>query len=173
MNILQDLNVLFIAILLLALPIAYMAFRPRYNKSLGLHGKLIWTDKGKKTASFRNKKFFVFGKPDFIYKTKYGLTAVEYKSRNGGIYLSDIIQVMTASLSARGAGKKIKHAIVITNTQRKEITLPKSDKQLYSKIQSYVEIVRQAENGNSMPSTPNKYKCMSCAFTNSCNDRVS
>jgi len=136
---------------------------------LGIDGRLIWTDEGRKTKPFFNNVHDVLGKPDLMYKIKGGILAVEYKSRKGNIYEGDIVQTKCAALAARGSGYKVIKFLVITATSKQYFDLPRSDKALYKEIEPYVVYTRQSKSGCKLPATPDRFKCKSCAFNYKCN----
>ncbi|UZE97249.1 PD-(D/E)XK nuclease family protein [Alkalimarinus alittae] len=139
------------------------------RNKLGIEGKLIWVDKGRKTNPFFNRVFEVLGKPDLMYKIKGGILAVEYKSRKGtNIYQSDIVQAKTAALAARGEGYKVIRILIKTGSKDQYINLPSSDKALFDEVKQYVDITRSAHRGTALKAWPNKFKCRSCAFNHSC-----
>ena len=76
----------------------------RSRSDLGIEGKLIWMDKGRSTKPFFNQVFEVLGKPDLMYRVRGGVLAVEYKSRRGPVFKSDVVQAKCAALAARGNG---------------------------------------------------------------------
>lgn len=153
-----------------ALVIAFYSIDRIFVKKnkLGIEGKLVWTDEGRQTKPFFNNDYGVLGKPDLMYKIKGGILAVEYKSRKGEIYESDIVQTKCASLAARGSGYKVIRFLVITSTQKQYYDLPRSDKALYKEIEPYIVYTRQAKSGSKLPATPGLYKCKSCAFNYKC-----
>ena len=73
----------------------------RSRSDLGIEGKLIWMDKGRSTKPFFNQVFEVLGKPDLMYRVRGGVLAVEYKSRRGPVFKSDVVQAKCAALAAR------------------------------------------------------------------------
>lgn len=139
---------------------------------LGIKGKLVWVDQGKSTKPFFNNEWRVLGKPDLMYKIDNGILAVEYKSRENNIYGSDVVQGLTASLAARGDGYKVIRLLVKTDNSEKYIDLPKSDKSLFKMISKYVDIVRMAKMGKGLPASPERYKCLNCAYSQSCLQRT-
>jgi CRISPR/Cas system-associated exonuclease Cas4 (RecB family) len=143
-------------------------FRKKPSDELGIPGKLVWVDRGKSTKPFFNQEYRVLGKPDLIYKLKRGILAVEYKGRKSNIYDSDIVQGLTASLAARGEGYKVTRLLVKTDNTERYIDLPSSDNGLYKQVSKYIEIVRKAKRGQSLPSIPNHFKCENCAYSFSC-----
>jgi len=161
---------LFIALgLAILLLFADYVYRNFIRKSkIGIEGKLIWTDHGKNTKSFFNPVFKVFGKPDLMYAVRGGVLAVEYKSRHGTIYESDIVQAMCAALAARGDGYNVIKILLKTSTQERYVSLPKKDKDLYSEIKGFVSIARRAKNGECLPGAPEEKKCSSCAYKHDC-----
>ena len=159
--------VAFWIILGLFLVIKVNAFFNRSNK-LGIDGKLVWTDRGKNTKPFFNNYFRVLGKPDLMYKVRSGILAVEYKSRRGRIYTSDIMQARAAALAARGSGYQVIRVLLRTRNQELYIDLPKKDSALFKLIQTNVAVARDAKSGRSVNPKPTGQKCRGCAYTNSC-----
>lgn len=150
------------------LVIAWRWFNRGASDNLGIKGKLVWVDHGKNTKPFFNSDYRVLGKPDLMYRVNDGILAVEYKGRKSNIYNSDIAQGLTASLAARGDGYKVTQLLVKTDNTEKYINLPKSDKGLYELIAKHVETVRQAKFGKVLPANPSFYKCLHCAYSQSC-----
>lgn len=152
------------------LTVAFYSIDRLFSKKdkLGIDGKLVWTDEGRKTKPFFNNVYDVFGKPDLMYKIKGGILAVEYKSRKGNIYESDIVQTKCAALAARENGYKVIKFLVITATRRQYFDLPRSDKALYKEIEPYVVYTRQSKTGYKLPATPGRFKCKCCAFNYKC-----
>lgn len=131
-------------------------------------GELIYVDEGSSVKPFFNKQFKVLGKPDAIYQSGSTITAVEYKSRQGAVKKSDIVQAMTAALAARGDKFKVTHVLVITKRERKVFTLPKSDQSLYELIKMPIQKARQVKQGEICKAHPNDRKCTSCAYYTVC-----
>lgn len=143
-------------------------FFKRGHNELGIEGKLVWIDKGKHTKPFFNQEYRVLGKPDLMYRNNAGIMAVEYKSRNANIYESDIIQGLTASLAARGNGFNVQSLLIKTDKNERFMRLPRSDNELFRMVQKQVSTVRKAKSGASLPSNPHYYKCLHCAYSESC-----
>jgi len=87
-----------------------------------------------------------------MYRTKNGILAVEFKSRKGRVFSSDIVQAKCASLAARGAGYKVIEILVKTAREERYITLPRSDTDLFHEIQPKVAMARKAKRGDQVPS---------------------
>lgn len=161
--------IVFILIALGALALLLKWARNTFGKSkLGIDGKLIWTDKGRHTKPFFNAKYEVLGKPDLMYRISKGILAVEYKSRTGPIFKSDVAQAKCAALAARGEGFKVVRLLIKTATQDEFIDLPPSDAALYEDIKEDVVTVRHARDGKPMPAKPALHKCRSCAYKKDC-----
>ena len=147
------------------------------NKSdpLGIDGKLVWIDRGHSTKPFFNKQFRVFGKPDLMYRLRSGgILAVEYKSRRGRIYKSDLAQTQAAALAARGAGFAVREILIKTNATEQRCVLPRADEALFAEIQRYADCVREAKAGAKLPLPPRPQagKCRTCAFGPRCSSAV-
>ena len=143
------------------------------RNKLGIKGKLIWVDEGKKTKPFFNSRYQIFGKCDQLYKTLGGVLAVEYKSRRGKIYLSDIVQSKAAALAARGAGYKVTRVLVKTKNQEQYMKLPSSDDALFQEIAEFFHKAKAAKEGLQVKAFPEKQKCRRCAYFNSCSKSAS
>lgn len=135
---------------------------------LGIEGKLIWVDRGRSTKPFFNREFEVSGKPDLMYRTREGVLAVEYKSRRGPVFESDIVQAKCAGLAARSNGYPVTQLLVKTATVDEYIDLPSNDNALFDEIKEYVILSRQAKSGVRMQPKPNVGKCRGCAFKYDC-----
>jgi len=155
-------------VMIVLVVVVWLHFRGSDDNNLGIKGKLVWTDHGRQTKPFFNRTFEVFGKPDLMYRTKDGILAVEFKSRKGRVFLSDIVQAKCASLAARGAGYKVTEILVKTAREERYITLLSSDTALFNEIQPRVAMARKAKRGDQVPSFPEKNKCFSCAHNSSC-----
>ena len=140
----------------------------RSRSDLGIEGKLIWMDKGRSTKPFFNQVFEVLGKPDLMYRVRGGVLAVEYKSRNGPVFDSDVTQAFCAALAARGEGYRVTQVLIKTSAVQKMFKLPTSDKALFDRIQPAVFNARQAKFGYAVPSRPEIKKCRSCGFRGDC-----
>jgi len=139
------------------------------DNPLGIpNAELFYIDEGKQTKPFFNRQFEVLGKPDAMYKTPTGMVAVEYKSRKGSVKDSDISQALCAALAARGEGHKVYQVIVKTQTDQLEVDLPRSDKELYDRIQQDVAVARSIKHGGSGSANPHPAKCGSCAHKMDC-----
>jgi CRISPR/Cas system-associated exonuclease Cas4 (RecB family) len=161
--------IVFFLIALGAVAFLYKWARNTFGKSkLGIDGKLIWTDKGRHTKPFFNARYEVLGKPDLMYRISKGILAVEYKSRKGPIFKSDVAQAKCSALAARGEGYKVVRLLLKTATQEEYIDLPSSDAALYEDIKEDIVTVRHARNGKPMPAKPALHKCRNCAYKNDC-----
>lgn len=140
----------------------------RFVDELGIEGDLIWIDDGRHTKPFFNGAFKVFGKPDALYRTRAGVVAVEYKSRNGPVFDSDVTQAFCAALAARGEGYRVTQVLIKTSAVQKSFKLPTSDKALFDRIQPAVFNARQAKFGYAVPSRPEIKKCRGCGFRGDC-----
>lgn len=144
------------------------------DNPLGIpNAELMYIDEGKQTKPFFNRQFEVLGKPDAMYKTPTGLVAIEYKSRRGSVQDSDVSQALCAALAARGDGHKVYQVIVKTQTDQIEIDLPRSDKELFNRIQQDVAVARSIKHGGTGSANPHPAKCGSCAHKMDCTFSVS
>ena len=142
----------------------------RYN--IGIKGKCIWKDEGKNIKPFFSHRYHVYGKPDLLYETDEGIVLIEYKSRGGKIYPSDIAQAKCAALAARDDGYNI-HSIAVKTVANKHIeVLPESNDCLYEDIEQYIHAARAAKSGSFLPTAKDPGKCHGCGYKNSCNARL-
>lgn len=145
----------------------------RSRPPVDVEGKLIWLDRGGSKDTFTNTEFYVCGKPDFIYKQKRGILAVEYKSRNGPVYESDIVQAKVAALAARGSKRyRIDRIMIKTNSTERFVDLPAEDDVLYQEVKRHVEMVRVAKAGGMLMASPTVPKCRSCGYRTPCAESV-
>ncbi len=160
--------------ILIALVLLWIGLRRRSRRSpLDVEGKLIWLDKEGSAASFTNDEFYVCGKPDFIYKQKRGILAIEYKSRNGPVFESDIVQAKVAALAARGSRRdRVERILIKTRSTERYVDLPAEDAQLYREVERYVEMVRTAKEGGVLTASPTVPKCRSCGYRTPCADSL-
>lgn len=153
--------------------VLFIVWRQRRDSlvdELGIEGDLIWIDGVRHTKPFFNRAFKVFGKPDALYRTRTGVLSVEYKSRNGPVFESDVTQAFCAALAARGDGYRVTEVLIKTSAVQEIFKLPSSDKALFDRIQPAVAHARQAKFGHAVPSRPELKKCRSCGFRGDCND---
>lgn len=140
------------------------------ERSDGDSERIVYKDTGPKSRVFVNKKYKVAAKPDLIIKNIDGFIGVEFKSRQYGIYESDIVEAKAAALAARS--KYPIYAIQIKNqNQNKVIVLPKSNDDLYREIERYILLASQAHS-KLLPASPHTMKCKSCPVKMSCNERI-
>lgn len=165
-------KILTIAILIAILIIYWARTRNPGFAKLGIEGRLIWIDRGRKTGTLYNRTYGVSGKPDFIFRQRSGLLGVEYKSRRGPVYESDIVQAKVAALAARGEGYAIASILIKTASMEKWIDLPPSDSNLYKDIESFVELVRRGKMGAPLKAKPTVGKCRSCGYRLPCTERM-
>jgi len=161
-------ELLIVVAVVAVLVVVWRQRRVSFVDELSIEGDLIWIDNGSHTKPFFNGVFKVFGKPDALYRTRTGVVAVEYKSRNGPVFDSDITQAFCAALAARGDGYRVTQVLIKTSAVQKMFKLPPSDKALFDLIQPAVAHARQAKYGHAVPSRPEFKKCRSCGFRGNC-----
>lgn len=160
--------------IIIVLVVLWIGLRRRTPRSpLDIEGKLIWVDRGNSTAIFTNDAFYVCGKPDLIYKQKQGTLAVEYKSRSGPVYESDIVQAKVAALATRGSKRyRVDRIMIKTKSTERYVDLPADDSALYQQVERYVETVRMAKRGGMLTASPTVPKCRSCGYRTPCADSL-
>jgi hypothetical protein len=140
------------------------------DTQFGFKGKLIYMDKGRKSPSFVDREFNIAAKPDFIYqlKNKNSYALVEYKSRNGKVYPSDIAQLKASVLAARSR-YYITNAYACTESVIDEINVNKSNKYLFEDIRSAYELTVDIVEGKTVNVCyKSKYKCPTCSMNKHC-----
>ncbi|HAT2250158.1 MULTISPECIES: CRISPR-associated protein Cas4 [Aeromonas] len=155
--------VVFVALLYLA---RRRSHRP--GSPLGIEGKIVYADQGRKSKLFINKKYGITAKPDFIIATQNGQNVmVEYKSRAGRVYQSDIVQLLASVLAARSE-MPIHRAVVVTKGTRREVVLG-SDEQIFKEISKFVLLARRAQEGEIIKIfSSHPGVCRSCSVAHSC-----
>jgi len=154
-----------IGLVVITLIFAWMNFRRgsqqviKSKEDLAQLGKLMWVDEGSDTKPFFNKRFKVFGKPDAMYNDSGFVSAVEYKSRQGSVKKSDVIQALTAALAARGDGIKIRQVVIVTEGDVEQVSVPKSMTSHYDLVKQYVELTRRIKQGASAPEGAGCRRC--------------
>lgn len=155
--------VVFIALL-------YLAQRRSHRTSspLGVEGKIIYADQGRKSKLFINRVYGITAKPDFIITTPNGENVmVEYKSRKGRVYQSDIVQLLASVLAARSE-MQIHRAIVVTKVTRCEVELG-SDEHIFKEISKFVLLARRAQEGEIIKIfSSHPGVCRTCSVASSC-----
>ena len=137
-------------------------------KALADSDKILWVDKPGSKPLF-DKRYRINAKPDFITLINGVETLIEYKSRFGPVYASDIVQAKASALCARSNGYPVSRCIVETGSGlQKHITLPKDDNELYLEIEPFITIARQGKLGHALPPTDNRKKCHQCSYRTSC-----
>lgn len=155
--------VVFVALLYLA---RRRSHRP--GSPLGIEGKIVYADQGRKSKLFINKKYGITAKPDFIIATQNGQNVmVEYKSRAGRVYQSDIVQLLASVLAARSE-MPIHRAVVVTKGTRREVVLG-SNEQIFKEISKFVLLARRAQEGEIIKIfSSHPGVCRSCSVAHSC-----
>ncbi|RJG38770.1 CRISPR-associated protein Cas4 [Motilimonas pumila] len=133
-----------------------------------IKGKEIWRDEGKHTKAFVNHHYQIVGKPDHIFESHSGeIIAVEFKSRKGRVYESDIVQTLASCLALRSE-MDVQRALVCTQTTKVELNLG-SDQDLWERIQGYAFQVKTATQGQVIQEyRPSIAKCQSCSVRAHC-----
>lgn len=135
--------------------------------------KLIYCDTNN-ASIFRNKKHKIAAKPDFIVlDDNNNKIIVEFKSRNKGIYSSDINQLKASVIAVRDKYPNITIGYIINGSgEYKKIELNKSTDSIALEIKSLLNKIRLLKNGNQIQHIPEKHKCMRCGFNENCNYSV-
>ncbi len=154
----------------------YLGEKKRLEREKGLdnpfsmYGQLVYADgQSKKSRSFVNKRFGLCAKPDFIFRNEHGTyTLIEYKSRQGKVYQSDIQQTIASVMAAR-TKFNITEAYVHTDNFRMAIDAGKSNAELYSVIERNADLTRDIKSGRQVNITNgSQYKCPTCSMKHKC-----
>lgn len=135
---------------------------------LGVDGELIYADKGRASKLFVNPEYGISAKPDFIFRTKDGKNLmVEYKSRSGGVYKSDIVQLKASVLAARHS-MPIDRAMVVTKGTRQIVPIG-SSAEIFKEIATFVDMARRARRGEIIRVfSDNPNMCRRCSVAKNC-----
>lgn len=157
-----------VAIVVIALAFGSRVIRKPPANPFGIDGVEIWRDRGKQSKPFFNGKYYVLAKPDHIFQLSNGDKGiVEYKSRYGQVYDSDVAQTLASALAAR-TGHEIKWATIYTKSSKKDVSLG-SDAEIWQKIKHLHKSVLIAKSGKVINEyNPNPKKCDKCAMKLNC-----
>lgn len=98
---------------------------------------------------------------------------VEYKSRKGKIYPSDIAQLKASVIAARSR-YNITKAYVSTDGEIKEVNVNKSNTVLFEEIKEAYELTVAIVSGKTVTVCyKSKYKCPTCSMRAHCEFSVS
>lgn len=133
-----------------------------------INGVEIWRDRGKQSKPFFNGKYYVLAKPDHIYQLSNGAKGVvEFKSRYGEVFDSDVAQTLASVLAVRPT-HNIKWATIYTKNSKKDVSLG-SDAEIWQQIKHLHENVLIAKSGKVINEyNPNPKKCDKCAMKLNC-----
>jgi hypothetical protein len=135
----------------------------------GFKAQLIYSDRGKKSKIFTCDRFGLSAKPDFVYRLANGtFVLIEYKSREGRVYPSDIQQVMAAIIATRSM-YPISQAYVYTDTTNLAVDATMSDEALFDNIKQNVYLTRRIKEGKKVEVCyKSEYKCNTCSMKENC-----
>lgn len=162
---------LFVVLLLLKLllNVANKVYKSSLPETkFGFRGALVYTDDLPTSKVFVNHKYKLSAKPDFVFRTSlFKYTTVEYKSRNGAVKDSDIVQVKATIIAVRSKYNVTK-ALVVTATEQKQV-IAKSSAALYRDIKELHKQAKLVKHFNKMPKKLiNSYKCERCGYREHC-----
>lgn len=142
----------------------------RYPETpFGFRAKLIFADDTQESKKiFRNKRYGVSCRPDFIYKLESGrLCYIEAKSRNRPIK-SDIVQLEVGILAIRSELNVTAGAILTGNNQIHWVDSAKcSSSKLYRRNKKLIKRSREIHSGH-QPPIKKSNSCKSCPFKSKC-----
>lgn len=164
----SDVGGLFLATFII---VVFLLSRKKRSLPFNLKGKVIYADEGRKSKVFINETYNISAKPDFIIRLpNKELAAVEYKSRDRGIFRSDIAQLKASVIAARSQ-MNITKAFVVNKSEVREISIGVSTESIYGSIRYYVEAARRikANPQHIEYSYTNKERqCVTCSVRNAC-----
>jgi CRISPR/Cas system-associated exonuclease Cas4 (RecB family) len=136
---------------------------------LGIKGKLLYADLGRKSKLFTSYRYRIKAKPDFIIQLLNGENAIaEYKDRNGPAYCSDIAQVKASALAVREE-IPLQHGFVVTRNGRYPVPLHPDSEQLHSEIAEYIELARRVKGKQLiLQYAANPRQCPNCSLRHGC-----
>ena len=153
--------------LLSCLPLLYrFLFYPMTN--YGFRGRLVYTDEGQ-VEPFRYEwgDTVIVAKPDFVYRLVNGSYAVvEFKSRFGSVYPSDVIQLKSCVLAVSEEWP-VSRAFVATSRTYQEIKV-RSRWRILRDIKPHIKLRRKIEHGYMPSRLEDRTKCKNCSFKAHC-----
>lgn len=134
----------------------------RLSTVIGENSKQVFCDIGNKKP-FKNKAFMIIAKPDFIYRTKVGeYIVIEYKSRAGKVYPSDISQTLASCLAVRSK-YPVSKAIIYTRGGDHRVIELESDQEIFAKIHKHYQNAVNAKL-NQEPLKTGHSPCKICGY---------
>tara|TARA_R110000737_G_scaffold329115_1_gene344078 strand:- start:282 stop:803 length:522 start_codon:yes stop_codon:yes gene_type:complete len=135
----------------------------------GFKAQLIYSDSGRKSKIFTSAKFGLAAKPDFIYRLASGeFVLIEYKSRKGRVYPSDIQQVIAAIIATRSM-YPISQAYIYTDTTSLAVDATSSDVELFDSIKYNFYLTKRIKEGKKVDVCyKSEYKCNTCSMKEKC-----
>lgn len=142
----------------------------RYPETpFGFRGKLIFADDEQENAKvFRNQRYGVSCRPDFIYKLESGkLCYIEAKSRKKAME-SDVVQLEVGIIAIRSELNIRAGGILQSNNQIKWVpSAKKSSSALYRKNKGFIRMARKIKSGH-QPPIKRSDQCVKCPFKPKC-----
>lgn len=134
----------------------------------GFRGKLVYSDDSPKAKVFVNHRYQLSAKPDFVFRTGlFEYTMVEYKSREGRVKSSDIIQVKASIIAVRSK-YNITNVYIVTG-QRIQQVKALSNFRLYRDIKKLHKLAKRVKFLNKKPNRlENSDKCNRCGYREHC-----
>jgi hypothetical protein len=138
------------------------------------HRLIYCDDQAQKT--FQSAQYKIRAKPDFIYEIDpENLCLLEYKARSGGVYPSDIAQLIATAIAVIETYSNVTHGYVYTRGgkyQKVQFGSPNDTDRiakLVRKIQSELNTARTIKSGKFVSvSKQSQRKCQACGFHSHC-----
>lgn len=151
---------------LITLPFRWMWRYPQTE--FGFAGQLVYTDDSPQAKTFVHQGYELSGKPDFIFKVGFNqYVIVEYKSRQGTVRLSDILQLLACAIACRSKYNVVR-GYVITGKQTKVVQLG-TNRSIYKRIKATHKLVRKIKLHNYFPAKNCDGRCQNCGYQEVCN----
>lgn len=128
----------------------------------------LYSDKGIGSKVFKDKVRRIRAMPDRIEGTQRSALLLEYKSRKGGVYNSDVVQAIASVLAARGSGINITGAQIHTRGGSVKTIELGDDASLERKIKHPLMNARIVMSGGVPKATHQKVKCRGCGYNQVC-----
>ncbi len=129
---------------------------------------VLYEDKGRSSRVLVDPVNRIRSKPDMIKGPKHSALLIEYKSRDGKVYPSDIAQAYAGVLAARADGIVITRAEVHTKSQKYTLPAIHSNESIVSRISDPLNSARIVASGGVPTAKPQLYKCRSCSYKKHC-----
>lgn len=149
----------------IALPFKFIFSYPMTE--FGFRGKLVYSDDSPTAKVFVSHGYKLSAKPDFIFKIGFNqYVIVEFKSRQGAIKHSDLVQLLATAIAVRSKYRVVRGYIVTAN-KTKAVGFG-TNRQIYRQIKDTHKIVKKIKHTNYFPPKKCDANCQNCGHIEVC-----